>query len=136
MLIINTHLQIDVSPNPDANVVFRKCWENPTLQAHMKQFKTPEGKSGDWLYDGGKILWSRNDIGNQAVKKQIDLRENEDGSRGKPQPLFITITKTKQLNLEAINAYLAGKMGWDNVVLETISELSHVQKFMLCCWKS
>ncbi|KAK4653662.1 Protein argonaute [Podospora pseudocomata] len=117
---------LDVSPNPDANVVFRKCWENPTLQAHMKQFKTPEGKSGDWLYDGGKILWSRNDIGNQAVKKQIDLRENEDGSRGKPQPLFITITKTKQLNLEAINAYLAGKMGWDNVVLETITFLDQV----------
>ncbi|KAK0673655.1 Piwi domain-containing protein [Cercophora samala] len=117
---------IDASPDPDANVVFRKCWENPTLQTHMKQFKTQDGRVGDWLYDGGKILWSRNDIGEQAVKKQIDLRENEGGSRGKPQPFFITITKTRVLNLEAINAYLAGKMGWDNVVLETITFLDHV----------
>ncbi|KAK0721470.1 Piwi domain-containing protein [Apiosordaria backusii] len=117
---------ISVSPSVDANIVYRKCWENKTLEQHMARFANKEGKKGPWLHDGGKILWSTNDIGNQAVKKQIDLRENEGSSRGKPQLFLVTITKTRVLNLEALDAYLKGKMGWDNMVLESINFLDHV----------
>ncbi|KAK4179370.1 Piwi domain-containing protein [Triangularia setosa] len=118
---------IGASPVPDANVVYRKCWENHTLKQHVGRFKNKDGKSGPWLYDGGKIVWSCNDIGDRAVKKQIDLRENEGSQgRGTAQLFFVTITKTRVLNLEALNAYLGGKMGWDNVVLESINFLDHV----------
>ncbi|KAK4203517.1 Piwi domain-containing protein [Triangularia verruculosa] len=112
------------SPVPDHNVVFKKIWENNTLKQHMKRYVNKDGKNAPWLYDGGKIIWSTNDIGDQAAKRQIDLREGE--NRGTPQNFMVTVTKTRVVNLEALNAYLSGKMGFDNVVLESLSFLDHV----------
>ncbi|KAL2023731.1 hypothetical protein VTK56DRAFT_1445 [Thermocarpiscus australiensis] len=111
--------QYDVSlkPEPQAAIVYKKVWETATVQGKLKELKAP------WLYDNRKLAWSSKDV--SGIQCSVDLGASEGRRPGKDVYTF-EMKQTGTIRMEALKAYLEGKMDWDNSVLEAISFLDHV----------
>lgn len=93
-----------------------KIWGTPKAQSTLLGYPKP------WLYDGRKLAWSTNKV------DEIRITVNLDEERGKPanenNTYYVIIRNTGTIRLNALRAYLEGKMDWDNSVLECMSESS------------
>ncbi|KAK3990966.1 Piwi domain-containing protein [Cladorrhinum sp. PSN332] len=111
---------ISIQPEPKSAIVYKKCWMSKKLQEKVKAYN-----KGPWICDMRKIAWSTNDV--DEIHCQVDLGEEEGKAVGRPNNVFmVMIRKTNKINLEILNAYLDGKLGWDSKVLECMSFLDHV----------
>ncbi|KAL2135155.1 hypothetical protein VTI74DRAFT_9586 [Chaetomium olivicolor] len=109
---------IAIFPEPKGAVVYQKVWKSKAVQNKLKSFKAP------WLYDNRKLAWTSAKEPN--FKLQVDLGE-EEGRPGRQANIFVLeVKKTCKVRMEALKAYLEGKMTWDNTVLECMSFLDHV----------
>lgn len=61
---------------------------------------------------------------NNELRAKIDLDEGRPNNRG-TNHFFFRMKKTVALEFAPLMAYLQGKMGWDNSVLECMSRSSH-----------
>ncbi|KAK2034238.1 piwi domain-containing protein [Colletotrichum zoysiae] len=116
---------VTISPPPlKYNVVFRKCWESPAVQQMLKKYKCL------WLQDGRKLAWSSVPIQRGEERLKVDLDEGKPVRPNSKQPrdnsFFFVMKQTKRINLAALDAYLTGKMDWDNSVLECLNFLDHL----------
>ncbi|KAJ4292979.1 Protein argonaute [Collariella sp. IMI 366227] len=112
--------QCDVAifPEPKGAIVYQKVWKSRIVQDKLKTFKAP------WLYDNRKLAWTS--AKNPNFKLQVDLGE-EEGRPGRQANIFtLEVKNTCKVRMEALKAYLEGKMTWDNTVLECMSFLDHV----------
>ncbi|KAF9873507.1 eukaryotic translation initiation factor 2c [Colletotrichum karsti] len=119
--------QYDVSITPvplKYNVVFQKCWNHPAVKAMLNKYKTL------WLCDGRKLAWSSMPINRGEERLKIDLDEGlpppKNGKPRRDNSFFFVMRQTKEVHLAALEAYLAGKMDWDNSVLEAMNFLDHL----------
>lgn len=103
----------------------KKIWETETVKRHLRE----NAGAHPWIFDGRKLAWSRNNI--PELRTQIDLdREqgrNPHPTRG-PDMAYIIIKRTTTIRLDALRAYLMGKLGWDDHVLECMNFLDHVMR--------
>ncbi|KAL2261286.1 hypothetical protein VTK26DRAFT_4477 [Humicola hyalothermophila] len=108
---------ITITPEPKGAIVYKKVWDCAPVQAELKKCKKP------WLYDGRKLSWSTNPV--QGFEMKVDLGE-EEGRAGRENNQFtFKLKRTGKIRMEALKAYLSGKMAWDNSVLECMSFLDH-----------
>nr|ALJ83738.1 quelling-defective 2 [Colletotrichum lindemuthianum] len=119
--------QYDVSITPvptKYNVVFQKVWKHPAVQAMLQKYKCL------WLSDGRKLAWAPVAINRGEERLTIDLDEGrpppKSGKKTQDNKFFFVMRQTKQVNLSALEAYLQGRMDWDNSVLEAMNFLDHV----------
>lgn len=96
---------------------------------HTKTVQNAVNKAGNfgWIFDGRKICWSRNNI------PELRFTVNMDEERGRePRPdkapfiVMFIMRKTTVIRLDTLRAYLEGKMGWDDHVLECMNFFDHV----------
>ncbi|OLN96063.1 Protein argonaute [Colletotrichum chlorophyti] len=115
---------VTISPAPlKYNVVFKKVWEHPSVQAMLKRYKCL------WLSDGRKLAWAPVAINRGEERLKVDLDEGKPvrpGSKPRDNSFFFVIRQTKTMNLVALEAYLTGKMDWDNSVLESMNFMDHL----------
>ncbi|KAF6828905.1 eukaryotic translation initiation factor 2c [Colletotrichum plurivorum] len=120
-----------ISPAPlKYNVVFQKCWKHPSVQAMLGKYKVGQDTC-KWLSDGRKLAWSPVLINRGEERLLIDLDEGlpppKAGSKPRKENKFhFVMRKTKEVHLAALEAYLTGKMDWDNSVLEAMNFLDHL----------
>lgn len=57
------------------------------------------------------------------VRAKVDLDEGRPNNRGTNQ-FFFRMKKTVEIDFAPLMAYLQGKMGWDNSILECMSTCS------------
>lgn len=92
----------------------------------MQQALKKAGNFG-WIFDGRNICWSRNNL------PELRTTVNMDQERGRvpradkgPDMVMFIIRKTTTIRLDALRAYLQGKMGWDDHVLECMNFFDHL----------
>lgn len=82
-----------------------------------------------WIFDGRNLAWTRTNI--PEIRTQVDM-DQEQGRQPHPikgrDVVYIIIRKTTVIRLDALRAYLLGKMGWDDHVLECMNFLDHVMR--------
>ncbi|KXH51872.1 piwi domain-containing protein [Colletotrichum simmondsii] len=121
-----TIYQYDVSISPvplKYNVVFKKVWDSPPVQAMLAKYKTL------WLNDGRKLAWSSVPINRGEERLKVDLDEGKPvrpNAKPRDNSFFFVMKETKKINLAALEAYLTGKMDWDSTVLECMNFLDHL----------
>ncbi|KAK4192212.1 hypothetical protein QBC35DRAFT_552676 [Podospora australis] len=109
------------NPGGMSGVVYRKAWDSKTVKEELRD----KFNKGPWIYDYRNLAWSTNNVEKKRIT--IDLGKEEGRTPGNERRIFfLTVTKTRQINLQALTQYLEGKMGWDNMVLESISFFDHV----------
>ncbi|GKT82663.1 eukaryotic translation initiation factor 2c [Colletotrichum tofieldiae] len=115
---------VTISPPPlKYNVVFKKCWESPAVQQMLKKYKCL------WLQDGRKLAWSSVPINRGEERLKVDLDEGKPvrpNAKVRDNSFYFVMKETKKVNLAALEAYLTGKMDWDNSVLECMNFLDHL----------
>ncbi|KAK4556352.1 Protein argonaute [Recurvomyces mirabilis] len=100
----------------------KHMWECPALKAAL-------GKG--WIFDGNKLAWSMNPI-DREIRLMIDLDSKENGGTGKPRKggksntHRVQIRQTNQVGFDVLTAYLEGKTGFDNAILEAINFFDHL----------
>lgn len=117
-------IQISIAPEPKKNSFVKKVWETEAVKKHLLK-----GGNHRWIFDGRKLAWSRNNI--PELRTQVDM-DREQGRQPHPQRgpdvVYIIIKRTTTIRLQALQAYLLGKMGWDDHVLECMNFLDHVMR--------
>jgi hypothetical protein len=123
--------------------VYSKVWHSRKVQDFLRS------KGGKWIYDGRKLAWYVSSIGafshinliyhfrssmslsNPRVV-EVDLDEEEGQTTLTNQPpstgrnannkFVFKISRTKTLDMVFLQQYLAGKVGWDKTILESMSK--------------
>lgn len=115
---------MSVSPDNTAKpgAFTKKVWHTLSVQAALKK----QGQHS-WLFDGRKIAWSRNKVTEIRLQIDMDAEKGRVPRADKPRNIvFIIIKRTTVIRLEALRAYLEGKMGWDEHVLECMNFFDHL----------
>ncbi|KAI9781022.1 MAG: hypothetical protein M1816_002587 [Peltula sp. TS41687] len=100
--------------------LIRRVWESKTMQ---------KATGPGWIFDGNKLAWAITDKGRE-FSMVVDL----DAEQGRPprpgreddNKHRVTIRKTTNVPLGAIDAYLKGKITFDSSVLIAINFLDHL----------
>lgn len=91
------------------------------------QAKLRQGQRHPWIFDGRKIAWSLNNVNEMRTQVNMDEERGRAPRPGKaPDVVYLMMKKTNVIRMDALRAYLAGQMGWDEHVLECMNFLDHV----------
>ncbi|CAN8104783.1 unnamed protein product [Discula destructiva] len=118
--------QYDVSLSPPGKKITftNKVWNTDACQAQVQR----AGKH-PWVFDGTRLAWTRNDL--PEMRFRIDMDEAQ-GRKAHPvngpDIVYVVIKRTTTIRLDALRAYLTGKMGWDDHVLECMNFFDHVMR--------
>ncbi|KAI7549659.1 hypothetical protein KC317_g14508, partial [Hortaea werneckii] len=81
-----------------------------------------------WIFDGNKLAWSMKPI-DRAIKITLDM-DKERGRTPKPgktsEPLRVCVRQTNRVRMDVLDAYIDGRISFDNACLEAINCLDHV----------
>ncbi|KAI5462319.1 Piwi domain-containing protein [Mariannaea sp. PMI_226] len=116
---------IILSPEPDKiGPVMKKLWAHPKLQAQLRPYK------GDkWLFDGKKLAWAPVLVERGEIRCKVDLDEGKRPPDAKPRPgadFLVTIRKTTEVKVAALQGYLEHKISFNNTVQEALNFLDHL----------
>ncbi|KAI6846917.1 Piwi-domain-containing protein [Hortaea werneckii] len=99
--------------------LIKEVWECPSVRDAL-------GKG--WIFDGNKLAWSMNPI-DRHIKLTLDM-DKERGRTPKPgktsEPLRVCVRQTNRVRMDVLDAYIDGKISFDNACLEAINCLDHV----------
>ncbi|KAM5355683.1 hypothetical protein ACJ41O_002329 [Fusarium nematophilum] len=114
-----------ISPNPDKlGPVMKKIWAHETTRSKLKPFK------GDkWLFDGKKLAWGPALVDRGELRFQVDLDEAGRPAGAKPREggkFHVTIRKTTEIQVAALQGYLEHKISFNNSVQEALNFLDHL----------
>ncbi|KAF5000779.1 hypothetical protein FDECE_11134 [Fusarium decemcellulare] len=122
--------QYDVvlSPSPDKlGPVMKKIWAHPITKDKLRPFK------GDkWLFDGKKLAWAPALVERGELRFSINLDEGRQSSarqatEERPGNKFlITIRKTTEIQVSALQGYLEHKVSFNTSVQEALNFLDHL----------
>lgn len=113
---------MSVTPTPRNLSFANVAWESKKAKSEIK-------KAGDhpWIFDGRRIAWSRNSIPEMRIGINMDDERKRAPKAGREADMcLLTIKKTTTVRLESLRAYLTGKMGWDDHILECMNFLDHL----------
>ncbi|KAI9798585.1 MAG: hypothetical protein M1833_004722 [Piccolia ochrophora] len=100
--------------------LIQKVWDSKTVQAKLNH--------PSWIFDGNRIAWAMQDHEDRVLQLTVDL----DAEAGRPPRAAgdnkhrFVMKKTSSINLAVIDAYLQGKMSFDNSVLQAINFMDHL----------
>ncbi|KAB5542391.1 Piwi domain-containing protein [Coniochaeta sp. 2T2.1] len=107
-----------ISPIPVKNILIEKIWDAPKWQAKLNEHKA------SWIYDRRKLVWSVNKV--KEIRSIINIDEHKGRESNDRNTFHVVLRNTGTIRLEALRAYLSGKMEFDNSVLECMNFLDHV----------
>ncbi|KAM0503725.1 hypothetical protein ACHAP8_002966 [Fusarium lateritium] len=119
--------QYDVvlSPSPDKiGPVMKKIWAHPVTVKTMKPYKLEM-----WLFDGKKLAWSPALVDRGELRFSVDLDEGQRPPGAKPREggkFLVTIRKTTEIQVAALQGYLSHKMSFNNSVQEALNFIDHL----------
>ena len=109
---------VQIGSGNEKRGLIRKIWEIP----HLPKILGLEGI----IFDGNKLAWSMKKLA-KPLSVEIDIdKETNQKPRKKPNTIRISISFAKELRFEQLEAYMAGKCGFDNTILESITFLDHL----------
>ncbi|KAL4730323.1 Protein argonaute [Fusarium chlamydosporum] len=114
-----------ISPNPDKiGPVMKKIWAHDTTLKTMKPYKFDM-----WLFDGKKLAWSPALVDRGELRFTVDLDEGQRPAGAKPRDggkFLVTIRKTTEIQVAALQGYLTHKMSFNNSVQEALNFIDHL----------
>ncbi|KAJ4271702.1 Protein argonaute [Fusarium torreyae] len=114
-----------ISPNPDKiGPVMKKIWAHPTTQKTLKPYKFDM-----WLFDGKKLAWGPVLVDRGELRFNVDLDEGQRPAGAKPRDggkFYVTIRKTTEIQVAALQGYLEHKISFNNSVQEALNFLDHL----------
>lgn len=122
-----------VSPD-DRKLPMNKILASPEMQEALANYNYPL-----WIFDGRKLAWAPSDVdrGEVRVKVDLDKAKRAPGAEIRPGSVFhVTLRKTTEINLAILQAYLEGKVEFNNRVIESLNFIDHLlrqgasQKFL------
>ncbi|KAH7273919.1 hypothetical protein MRS44_000638 [Fusarium solani] len=110
-----------ISPNPDKlGPVMKKIWAHEVTKRQLRPFK------GDkWLFDGKKLAWGPALVERGELRFTVDLDEGKAKARDGGK-FHVTIRKTTEIQVTALQGYLEHKMSFNNSVQEALNFLDHL----------
>lgn len=108
------------------SILFTKIWASKSVQSSLK------GSPKAWLYDGRKLAWSTNKVKELRIKVNLDEEQGKTSSNDK-NTFYVLIRSTGTIRLQLLRAYLEGKAGWSNGVLECMSKFIY-RLLDVCSW--
>ncbi|SPO05231.1 related to argonaute like post-transcriptional gene silencing protein QDE-2 [Cephalotrichum gorgonifer] len=112
---------ITVTPLPKlAGSICKKVWNNPKVQQLLK-----DTGAQMFLYDNNKLAWSTKLVQKGELRCKVDLDEGRPNNRGTNE-FFFRMKHTTTIEFTPLLAYLQGKIGWSNAILECMNFLDHL----------
>ncbi|KAL1884170.1 hypothetical protein VTK73DRAFT_6839 [Phialemonium thermophilum] len=111
---------VSVTPEPPRPHLIAKIWQTATVQAKLMEHGKP------WIYDGRNLAWSTNRVDELSILADLDEGQRKSSKANFQYTLLVRNTGT--IRLQALRAYLEGKMDWNNSVLECMNFLDHVMR--------
>lgn len=111
---------VHIGNGAEKRALIRKVWESKSIQ---------KATGPGWIFDGNKLAWALADKGREfTVIVDLDAEQGREPRPGRDRDNKhrVTIRKTTQVPLGSIEAYLNGKITFDNSVLESINFLDHL----------
>jgi eukaryotic translation initiation factor 2C len=102
----------------------KKIWAHPTTLKTMKPYKFDM-----WLFDGKKLAWSPSLVDRGELRFTVDLDEGQRPAGAKPREggkFLVTIRKTTEIQVAALQGYLGHKVSFNNSVQEALNFIDHL----------
>ncbi|KAI0404747.1 Piwi domain-containing protein [Xylaria palmicola] len=112
---------VSISPEPDKKPLTKKLWNSEPVQNVIRQV------GGMWLFDGGKLAWSSKEIPRNEFRVTVDLDAGRPNRRG-VSIYYIKVRQITTIQLNYIQQYLQGRIGWNNQVLECMNFFDHCMR--------
>ncbi|KAH9826384.1 putative argonaute family protein [Teratosphaeria destructans] len=86
---------------------------------------------GDFIFDGNKLAWNMKSFDDPRQEKRITIDMDKERGRApkpdkEPTHVRVVIRQTNRVRLDVLEAYMKGKISFDNAVLESINFLDHL----------
>ncbi|ROW02467.1 hypothetical protein VMCG_06148 [Cytospora schulzeri] len=121
-------IQYDISldPEPLRPSFIKKVWNTSGVQAALKKDPTYGIMPHSWLYDGHRLVWSRNNFPRIEIKVDMDKEQGRPSIPGRSNKFVLLLTRRTTIRLASLKSYLEGKSEWDTHVLECMNFFDHV----------